>query len=78
MGQKLSFYVFFAPEIMIVDCSALASFYQVKIKNSSILAKIPTFGAFFSRFNTYLHPANKSLHRLQFFSEKSGYAYEFS
>ena len=41
-GQKLSFYVVFAPELMIVDCSALARFYQVKIKNSSILAKIPT------------------------------------
>ena len=68
-GQKLSFYVFFAPELMIVDCSALACFYQVKNKNSSILAKNPTLGAFFSRFDTYLHPENMSLHKLQIFQK---------
>ena len=49
-----------------MDCIALACFHQVKIKNSSLLAEIPPLGAF-SRFDTHLHPSNKSLHRLQSF-----------
>ena len=62
-GQKLPLYVFFAPELMIVDCSALACFYQVKVKNSSILAKIPTLGA----FSDLILICIPHLHRLQIF-----------
>ena len=36
-------------------------------KKNLILAEIPPYGAFYSRFNIYLLPASNSLQRLQFF-----------
>ena len=52
---------------MFADFSTLTCFIQIKIENNSILAEIPSLEAFFFRFDTYLHPVNKSLHRLQSF-----------
>ena len=49
-----------------MDCSALASFHQVKIKNGSILVEI-LFMSIVPRFDTYLHPSKRSLHGLQSF-----------
>ena len=58
--------MFFAPELMIVDCSALACFYQVKRKTAQYLQPFP-LRSIFARFDTYLHPSDKSLYMLQIF-----------